>query len=73
MKTNLWIYTYSDTRVSLHYDEKLKKIIFDHLVPIETIYKDVRSLYGPDFTYDAFVPEKGNWILEENIDAKNKE
>ncbi len=63
----------AEAKVSLTYDEKLKKIIFDHLVPSEQIYTGVYSYYGPDFTYDAFCLKKGKWEFEENVDVKNKE
>jgi hypothetical protein len=60
-------------QVVLTYDENLKKIIFDHLVPPEPVYTGIYSFYGPDFTYDAFSFNKGLWHFEENIDIKNKE
>jgi hypothetical protein len=63
----------SDGRTALDYDINQKKIIFDHLVPIEPIYTDIRSYYGPDFTYDAYILEKGEWKFIENIDARNTE
>ncbi len=63
----------ADAKVSLAYDSKIRKIIFDHLVPPEPVYTNVYSYYGPDFTYDAFKLQKGKWNFEDNIDAKNKE
>lgn len=63
----------SDGRTALDYDINKKMIIFDHLVPIEPIYTDIRSYYGPDFTYDAYILEKGEWKFIENIDARNTE
>ncbi len=63
----------AEAKVSLTYDEKTKKIIFDHLVPPEPVYTNVYSYYGPDFTYDAFSLRKGIWELEENVDVKNEE
>ena len=63
----------AEAKVSLTYDSKIKKIIFDHLAPPEPVYANVYSYYSPDFTYDAFFLKKGKWEFEENIDARNKE
>ncbi|MDR1729819.1 MAG: hypothetical protein LBR52_04065 [Prevotellaceae bacterium] len=63
----------AEAKISLAYDSKMKKIIFDHLIPLEPVYTNVYSYYGPDFTYDAFRLKKGKWEFEENIDVKNKE
>jgi len=63
----------AEAKVSLTYDDKIKKIVFDHLAPPDPVYTNVYSYYGPDFTYDAFGLQQGKWIFEENIDAKNKE
>jgi hypothetical protein len=63
----------AEAKISLTYDNQKKKIIFDHLVPPEPVYTNVYSHYSPDFTYDAFFLDKGKWLLEENIDVKNKE
>ncbi|HOU68988.1 MAG TPA: hypothetical protein PKW49_10525 [Paludibacteraceae bacterium] len=68
-----YILEYSaEAKVSLSYDEKNKRIAFDHLVPTEPIYENIFSYYGPDFTYDALYLKKGKWHLEENIDIKNQ-
>lgn len=61
----------SEAKIALNYDPNTKRIIFDHLSPIEPGYKDLRVYYGPDFTYDAYALKKGIWYLEENIDARN--
>lgn len=61
----------AEAKITLNYDESSKRIIFDHLSPIEPCYKDLHAYYGPDFTYDAYRLKKGIWTLEENIDARN--
>lgn len=61
----------AEAKITLSYDPSAKRIIFDHLSPIEPGYKDLRVYYGPDFTYDAYNLKKGIWSLEENIDARN--
>lgn len=62
----------AEAKVSLTYDEQFKRVVFDHLVPMEPAYTNIRSYYGPDFTYDAYSLKKGKWIFESNIDAKNE-
>ena len=59
--------------MSLKFNEKEDKIIFDHLSPIQANQKGLFEFYAPDFTYDAFVWKKGKWRLETNIDARNKD
>lgn len=62
----------SDAKVNLSYEERGKRIVFDHLVPSEPIYNKIYSYYGPDFTYDAFELQRGKWVMVENIDLKNE-
>lgn len=64
----------SEGKVALSFNETNDLISFDHLVPIEPMYKGIRAYYGPDFTYDAYRLQKdGKWSFEENIDARNKQ
>lgn len=53
------------------YDDKLKAIVFDHLVPSSPIYKDMYEFYGPNGTYDAYFLNKNFWIYKEDINIKN--
>lgn len=48
-------------------------IVFDHLVPVNTGMKDSRTLYGPDYSYDAYAFENGVWKFRTNVDARNPE
>lgn len=50
-----------------------KSIVFDHLVPFNPSQKDDHQYYGPDYSYDAYNFENGNWRLSINVDARNKE
>lgn len=66
----------NDAHVALNYDPEGEKIIMDHLSPSLPGYQGVYSYYGPDFSYDAYVFDKKNnglWMLQEDIDVKNKE
>lgn len=48
-------------------------IVFDHLVPFSAELKDKRQYYGPDYSYDAFILEKGVWKFSLNIDVRNRQ
>lgn len=48
-------------------------IVFDHLVPFGDSQKDNHQYYGPDYSYDAFIFEKGIWKFTLNVDARNRE
>ena len=57
--------------MTLHYDEKLKMIVFHRLVPIDYKYKDNPVFYGPDSSFDGFVFKKDIWHFVEEVDARN--
>ena len=61
----------SDAVVSLKFISG-NKIVFDHLVPFSPEFKNKREKYGPEFSYDGYVWDKGLWIYKENIDIRNK-
>ena len=47
------------------------RVLFDHLAPREPHLTGITAYYGPDMTFDAFVPGKKGapWILQENTEA----
>ncbi len=55
----------------LRYDDKLKMIVFDHLSPSKPSYEGKYQYYGPDFSYDGFMFEKGKWNYYPDIDVRN--
>lgn len=57
--------------MTCRYDDKLKAIVFDHLVPSSPIYKGMYEFYGPNGTYDAYFLNKNLWIYKEDIEVKN--
>lgn len=59
-------------RMTIRYNEKEKRIVFDHLAPSSPIYRNQFEYYGPDFSYDALEYQKGKWVLVENVDVRNK-
>ena len=58
--------------MTIQYNEKEKRIVFDHLAPSSPIYQNQFEYYGPDFSYDALEYQKGKWVLVENVDVRNK-
>jgi hypothetical protein len=62
---------YSTTAsITLRFRED-NSIVFDHLVPIPKVNSEGKLEYGPDYSYDSFVFEEGEWKLSLNIDARN--
>ncbi|HEX7415424.1 MAG TPA: hypothetical protein VF411_15380, partial [Bacteroidia bacterium] len=57
--------------ITLQYNEAVKAIVFDHLIPKESYLEGQYQFYGPDFSYDAFVLKHGKWNFEEDVDVKN--
>lgn len=78
--TRRWVLEYADAvQVSLRYQPAAKgkqghpeRILFDHLAPSEPHLTGITAFYGPDMTFDAFVPGKkptSPWPLLQNVDA----
>lgn len=66
------IFQYSaKTAMSLKFDAKKKRIVFDHLTPSQNIYGPYADYYGPEGSYDAYSFKGGKWEIEFDIDARN--
>ncbi len=66
------IYQYSaGASMMMRYDKDLKMIVMDNLEPTESFYRGVYRFYGPDFSYNGFKFQKGNWVLQKDIDLRN--
>jgi hypothetical protein len=62
------VYAYSVmASMILRYEEEEKKILLDHLVPVEERFKGMYFNYIPDGSLDAFRMKKGKWIFSENV------
>jgi len=57
----------SDGSMMLKQDKNGKRIIFDHLAPIDKKYEGYFMFYGPDASYDALVLKKGEWWYQEKV------
>ena len=61
------------TSFSLKFNKDQNRIIFDQLVPIKKELRGMHEYYIPEGTYNAFEYNNGKWILNEDIDARNKQ
>ncbi len=59
------------TTMSLRYDAKYDRILFDHLSPESPNLVGHYSYYVPDLSYDAFALKNGKWYLKEDVIAVN--
>ena len=66
------IFEYSDkSSMSLKYDDKNQRIVFDHLSPESASLVGVFSYFVPDFSYDSYIWQEDKWVLEEDVIAVN--
>lgn len=56
-----------DGSMMLKQDKKGKRIIFDHLAPIDKKYEGYYMFYGPDASYDALLLKGEEWWYQENV------
>ncbi len=57
--------------ISIKFDEKLQMIVLDHLVPFEPMFTGNYRFYGPDGSYDGLKFQKGSFLLQKDVDARN--
>lgn len=60
----------SQVTMSLRYEEKKKRIVFDHLSPHNEALQGQYQYYGPDFSFDALELKKDKWYFIRDIDAR---
>lgn len=61
----------ASTNMMLRYDKNSETIVLDHLAPPNDMFEDNYRFYGPDFSYDAYVYDKGKWVLNKDVDVRN--
>ena len=67
------VFEYSSQVVmSLRYDHKEKKIVFDHLAPINPSLEGQYQFYSPDASFDALELTRGKWVYSSDIDARGQ-
>ena len=63
----------SKTSVSVKYQEKEQRIVFNHLVPPKKDLEGLEEYYIPEGTFNSYQYKKGKWLLEEDIDIRNQQ
>ena len=61
------------TSVSVRYQEKEKRIVFNHLVPPKKDLEGLEEYYIPEGTFNSYQYKKGKWWLEQDIDIRNQQ
>jgi hypothetical protein len=54
-------------QMSIHYNKKMKMIVFDHLSPSSPLYTNNYKFYGPDASYDGLRFEDCLWKYLPNV------
>lgn len=57
----------SDVGAKLNYDSTLQMIIYDHLIPMKSPYKQRNVLMVPDGSYRGYVREAGEWVYVDKV------
>ena len=61
----------STSTISVRYNKKEKRIVFDHLIPMRKDLDGLYEYYVPDGTYNALIYNKGKWIFKSDVAANN--
>jgi hypothetical protein len=68
------VFEFSDKSVmTLKFEDKRKRIVFDHLSPESQSLAGIASYYVPDMSYDSYDFVDEMWILNEDVIALNSE
>jgi hypothetical protein len=63
----------SEVQMALKYHPKEKRIVFDHLSPIDNKAEGIRQYYVPDGSYDALqLTDSGKWEHVQDVDVRGK-
>jgi hypothetical protein len=72
-KLNRVYFEYAESAaMNMTYEEKYKRIMFDHLIPETPDLKGIYSFYIPDFSYDSYIWKKDGWHLMEDVIGINE-
>ena len=70
--TKRYILEYNSTStISVRFDEKEKRILFNHLIPMRKGLEGLYDYYVPNGTYNAFNYENGKWIFRSDVVVRN--
>lgn len=59
-------------QVTLNYEEKQDRIVFDHLAPSDPTLEGKTAFYGPTLEYDAYTWNGRRWEFQSNVKVKNE-
>lgn len=57
---------------TIRYEPENERIVMDHLSPQSPELEGMFAFYGPDFSYDAFTWKKGTWVMERDVEVRDK-
>ncbi len=57
--------------MSLKWDARGSRIVLDHLSPSRDDLAGQAAFLGPDLSYDAYVWDKGHWVFQRDVDARD--
>ena len=61
------------TSVSVRYQQKEQRIVFNHLVPPRKDLEGLEEYYIPEGTFNSYQYKKGKWWLEQDVDIRNQQ
>ncbi len=67
----VWFEYSKDVIMHLNYEDRYKRIIFDHLAPQTPALTGFYSTYTPDLSNDAMIFQDGRWYLIEDVVGVN--
>mgnify|MGYP001194914717 FL=1 len=63
----------SEVKASLKYHDKEERIVFDHLIPLNSGLEGVFEFYVPDLSFDGFEFRDDYWYFIQNIDVRGNQ
>jgi hypothetical protein len=57
----------AEAPIKLNFDPVENKIVFDHVIPMKSLYQSNRTVMVPDGSYSGYSLEKGVWIFVEKL------
>ena len=68
------VFTYcADLGMTLNYDEKKKRFIFDHVTPLVDSNNNPTGCNGPDMSYDQLKKKGKKFVLKKDVEMNNAE
>tara|TARA_B110000879_G_scaffold51525_1_gene73143 strand:- start:1306 stop:2175 length:870 start_codon:yes stop_codon:yes gene_type:complete len=71
--TRFFVEYSSEVNASLKYHDKQERIVFDHLIPLNSGLEGVFEFYVPDLSFDGFEFRDDYWYFIQNIDVRGNQ